>query len=440
MHKRSLFPAGLLACALFCFCSCLFSTDPGRTAGGGSDIGNGGIVAGVVRTKDGALAADVLVRLRPKDYLAPLPAGASKKSALDTMGEVRTQADGGFAFSQVDTGDYRIEILDSGKSQGTLLDIHVQPKVAKLELPESRMTPTGEIRIHIPTYSTLGSAAVYVRIQGLERLGRFANGSDLVIPNLPAGSYTLTTVSTSPTLTNLKTVTQVRSDSSTLVDDFISPCGTRACDSAVVADFLLANALPGDVGQVANANGRITDLTFTWTDSTLRFTTIGNLRRLAMVKTFRLDGPFLPDSLVAPLMDALANMDALWQLRLSASGDKAFTAIPPSIGRLTALTQLYLIGDSLAVLPEEIGNLKKLEMIFLTGNRLTQLPYSFAQLPALRELHIPFNRLEYIPDAVLKIPTLIKMDVFGNRLCNLTEAQKAMLLAVDAAPEGQVCP
>lgn len=442
MHERVL--QAVVAASLLLGCE----FGPTRSAGGGSDIGNGGSIAGLALTRDGAPAAGVTVRLRPAGYLAPVPPGGLKPApagtrALDTLGETRASAEGGFSFARLDTGAYRLEILDEAASQGALVDCRVEAGMGRLQLPETRMAPTGEIRIRIPGDSGSDSGVALVRIYGLERIARLNAGTDLIIKGLAAGTYALNTVSRTPRLSNLEgRAIQVDSDSSTLVDNLNAPCDSRACDSTVIDGLLKANGLPGEVGQIGNASGRITGLVFTWPDTALRFKTLAGLRRLNAVKTFRMDGPHLPDSLAAPLMEALANMDSLWFLRLSGSGDRAFATVPASIGRLTALTQLYLMDDSLALLPDEIGNLKQLEMLFLRGNRLARLPATLGRLTALKELHAPFNRLDAIPDPVLQLPRLIKMDVFGNRLCALTDAQKARLQALGAypGPEGQTCP
>lgn len=429
--------SALLAAVL---AGCLFETS--RTAGGGSDIGNGGAIAGVILTAEGAPAAGLSVRLRRADYLPPLPATKRAASSLDSLGDARTAANGGFAFAGLDSGEYRLEILDTAAGRGALIDCKLASGVRRVELPETRLRATGELRLRLAGGAS-DTGTVQVRFYGLERVITLRAGVDSSIRNLPAGTYALLTASPNPVLSGLEARgIAVRPDSATVVDGLAAPCETRACDSAVVADFLARNGLPQTLDSVANVSGRINGLVLAWSDTSLRLRSVGELRRLKAVKTVRMEGPILPDSLADAFFTSLAGMDSLWFLRIAGSGDRAFTRVPASLGRLARLTQLYLPDDSLASIPEEIGMLRNLEMLFLRGNRLESLPAALGNLASLRELHVPFNRLRTIPPAVLRLPKLVKVDVHGNRLCGLGDEEKRALEAKGAyvGPEAQTCP
>ncbi|MDB5104119.1 MAG: leucine rich repeat domain containing protein [Fibrobacteres bacterium] len=439
----------LLACALLAACG-----EGKRVAGGGSDIGNGSAIAGTALQSDGTAARGALVRLRPSGYLAPVPAGIRKAAGIpknagtadtakaqDSLGDTRADADGRFAFAHIRPGTYRIEIADSSAGAGALVDCKVDSSVKAVELSEARLAATGSVRIHAPPGSLAGAFG-YVRIHGLERVARLVGGADLVIDRLPAGTYDLSTVSADPELSTVNAQgVQVKPGAGTDVDASISKCGDRACDSLVLVSFLRANGMDTAIGRYANGNGRVTDVLFAWLDNKVRFRTIGKLQRLSLT-SMKVEGPYLPDSLMTPFLEALSGMETLTILSLSWSKDSAFTAIPPAIGKLTGLKMLYIMGDSITALPAEIGDLKNLGMLFLMQNSLAEIPASIGQLPVLTELYLSANRLSALPAAIYGLPKLIKMDVFGNRLCALADTEKAWLTAHDAypGPDGQTCP
>lgn len=74
--------------------------------------------------------------------------------------------------------------------------------------------------------------------------------------------------------------------------------------------------------------------------------------------------------------------------------------IPPEIGNLTNLEDLYLYNNSMTGdIPEEIGNLLNLDVLYLTYNQFTgDVPSSFNNLTNLRYLNIGTNRLKNMPD------------------------------------------
>jgi hypothetical protein len=433
---RVLGAAALLSLSLLA--GCLFETE--RVAGGGSDIGNGSAVAGLVLDGNGKPAQGVTVRLRPSDYLAPLPSLA-RGAALDTAGEVRTSADGRFRLAGLDTGDYRLEFLAADPALGALVDLSLKAGVKTLELPGTRLGRNGSLRLVLPAGTDTGKAVV--RFFGMERSFTLRTGIDTVIGGLPAGLHGLRISSPVASLDGLEARgLEVRPDSVSEVRGLAEPCGDRACDSTVLAGFLRDNGLPVDMGRVANASGRVTDLVFDFADTALRIRDVGSLGRLSRVKTLRMQGPLLPDSLGAAFFDALARMDSLWFLHLDGGGEQGLERIPASLGKLRNLSQLYLMNDSLVSLPASLGDLRKLEMLFLRGNRLETLPEGVGTLPLLKELHVSFNRLTALPEGLYASASLIKLDLFANRLCDLDGVKVDRLKALGADPttSGQVCP
>jgi Leucine-rich repeat (LRR) protein len=88
-----------------------------------------------------------------------------------------------------------------------------------------------------------------------------------------------------------------------------------------------------------------------------------------------------------------------------------FTRLPNTLGSLTTLRTLFLLGcDSLLSLPESVGDLISLQMLFLAGcSSLTSLPESICTLPELRELDL--NRCSSLPQLPSSLDRLKKLHV-----------------------------
>jgi hypothetical protein len=67
---------------------------------------------------------------------------------------------------------------------------------------------------------------------------------------------------------------------------------------------------------------------------------------------------------------------------LSLSLNNLSGAVPPEIGRLHGLQELYLGDNQLTSLPPEIGQLTNLRRLYLEGNQLTSLPPEVCALGA----------------------------------------------------------
>ena len=93
--------------------------------------------------------------------------------------------------------------------------------------------------------------------------------------------------------------------------------------------------------------------------------------------------------------------------------------IPPELGELSALTDLYLSGNRLTgEIPSELGQLSELVWLFLHGNRLSgEIPSELGGLTNLRRLYLQDNGLTgSIPPGLGGLTNLFHLWLYGNRL------------------------
>ncbi|MDM8560498.1 ATPase, T2SS/T4P/T4SS family [Candidatus Parabeggiatoa sp. HSG14] len=100
-----------------------------------------------------------------------------------------------------------------------------------------------------------------------------------------------------------------------------------------------------------------------------------------------------------------ATKNGVTSLDLSYNG---LTELPPEIGQLIQLTELYLYKNQLITLPPEIGQLSKLTTLRLDNNKLTVLPPEIGLLINLKEssayrgLKLDYNPLESPPPHIVE--------------------------------------
>jgi small GTP-binding protein len=100
-------------------------------------------------------------------------------------------------------------------------------------------------------------------------------------------------------------------------------------------------------------------------------------------------------------------------------GDLGLTMLPPEIGQLTTLTELYLHKNQLTLLPPEIGQLTKLVVLILDYNQLTTLPPEIGQLTALAVLSSDSNELTTLPPEIGQLTALRRLSLNNNQLTKL---------------------
>ena len=117
----------------------------------------------------------------------------------------------------------------------------------------------------------------------------------------------------------------------------------------------------------------------------------------AQQKNFRvlyLDGMNLRE--LPPEIGKLADLTDLWL------SDNELTHLPPEIGDLTNLKELDLYNNELAEFPTEITHLKQLTYLSLARNKLTSLP------------NATFIEWDYASDLTLSSPGISPSSQYGK--------------------------
>ncbi len=99
----------------------------------------------------------------------------------------------------------------------------------------------------------------------------------------------------------------------------------------------------------------------------------------------------------------------------------ALSALPPAIGQLSALTELYLQSNQLSALPPEIGRLPALTVLYLSGNQLVALPPEIGRLAALKVLSLSENQLRTLPPEIGQLSALSVLLLDDNPLATVPE-------------------
>lgn len=92
--------------------------------------------------------------------------------------------------------------------------------------------------------------------------------------------------------------------------------------------------------------------------------------------------------------------------------DREIIEVPPEIGSLVNLEELYLQNNKIVKLPPEIGSLTNLKHLYLHNNKIVELPSEIGSLKKLEFLWIHQNQIVELPPEMSNLiePPLIYLD------------------------------
>lgn len=116
---------------------------------------------------------------------------------------------------------------------------------------------------------------------------------------------------------------------------------------------------------------------------------------------------------VRSMPDSITQLEALRELDLSENG--APLVLPRGLGRLTALTRLRLKNTSVGSLPASMSQLSGLRELDLGVESATELAQALWHLTGLTKLQLDCSRLESLPDSLSRLSALAELQVTGSR-------------------------
>lgn len=102
-------------------------------------------------------------------------------------------------------------------------------------------------------------------------------------------------------------------------------------------------------------------------------------------------------------------------------GETALPALPPWLGELTALEELWVKPVPSTGLPESMRALSRLKELTLESSPITELPEWFGDLASLEVLSLRRLALTALPDSFRKLTKLRRLDLRGTRISTLPD-------------------
>ena len=107
-------------------------------------------------------------------------------------------------------------------------------------------------------------------------------------------------------------------------------------------------------------------------------------------------------------------------IRLDLGRNRLMGQIPPELGDLSNLENLYLSSNDLTEIPTQLGNLSNLENLYLSSNDLTEIPPELGNLSNLENLYLRDNQLTgRIPPQLGNLSNLENLDLSSNDLTEI---------------------
>jgi len=99
--------------------------------------------------------------------------------------------------------------------------------------------------------------------------------------------------------------------------------------------------------------------------------------------------------------------------------NRKLKTLPPEIGSLSNLQDLYLHNNQIKTLPPEIGSLVKLRILWLHNNKIETIPSEIRSLSNLRILWLHNNQIETLPPEIGSLSNLQRLYLHNNKIKTL---------------------
>ena len=172
----------------------------------------------------------------------------------------------------------------------------------------------------------------------------------------------------------------------------------------------LLDANPDVWSGVTVLDGHVTELSLSWNglSGTLP-PELGNLTSLVNLY-------LRSNSLTGAIPGELGLLSNLITLDMSSN---QLTSIPSQLGNLTSLLNLYLNNNLLTSIPSELGSLSSLQQLYLQSNQLSgTIPHQLGSLSNLQYLYLEYNSLSgNIPLSFVNLRNLWAFHFYTTILC-----------------------
>jgi Leucine-rich repeat (LRR) protein len=203
----------------------------------------------------------------------------------------------------------------------------------------------------------------------------------------------------------------------------LSACGLLVLNNKIsdVHSLIHLNLSINDIKELPASFAQLTNLTTLdlSQNTSLNLVAISNtLSHLLSLQNLDLD--------LCYLSSLPAEIGSIKSLHILSLRSNVLTAIPSSIGDLSALVELYISSpkNSFRVnvvkeLPVGLGKLSKLRVLDLGGNQLATLSSDFPQLTSLEVLDLSRNMIADFPAAVTTLARLRILDLDMNKISDI---------------------
>ncbi|MBD3420185.1 MAG: hypothetical protein GF398_08725 [Chitinivibrionales bacterium] len=401
----------------------------GCNNGGGSnpvagELGPGTEVIGKVVDTNGQPVAQALAVLRRADHLA-VTAGAPAKRAVDSTSTYTDDA-GVFIFKEIDSGEYRIEVLkqyNSGEDIAALFSFSANDSIQSLDLHTDTVLPVITLNGSIDTTGFRGLFSGYIFAPGLDKAAQCSGDGSFSLDGIPQHQSIdfYITAQTGTVFLDSSLRVSTRGISPIQIPEVVFPI-EYARDTLAVRTILDTNGhITLSVTAVAGFSGTIVDILRL---DTMALTVLpASIGELSELKTLFCEG-----NVLAGLPDELASCISLRHVGLS---NNNFSSIPDVIFSLDSLRHLEIASNEIDSVPRSITSLVNLETFYIQTNYISEIPPELFGLPHLKHLSFAKNRVLSLPPETGQCTTLVKLSISDNRidslpkeLCSLVNLQE----------------